>query len=565
MLDGFDWRGVVGGASDAVVITTAGSAAAPAAIVYVNEAFTALTGYHADDALGRPPSFLQGARTDQRVRARVRAALNRREPVSATVLNYRRTGAGYWVDLRILPVRDCSGVVTHFVAFGRDVTAEMAAERDQRVPGARDGLTGVLNRTGFRDEVARAADAARSGGPEFSVAYLDIDRLGRVNDRFGHAAGDTVLRTVAARLTGTIRGRDAVGRLSGDKFGVLLRGAVDARRCEQIIGRFFAAMAEPIDLSGGADPVLVSASVGVASYPRDGLDAESLIRAADGAMYEAKRLGGGLRFCPEVREVSSASLEAELALAIANDELSFAYQPIVDLPTGRICSAEALARWRLPSGETRPPDVWIPVAEQSGLIVSFGRWAAQRVLADAARWRDRGFGDVAVALNISPQQFVEGGIVEVLRTQLALSDVDPSQLEVELTEPRLALAPERIAGDLATLRALGVSVCLDDFGTGDSSLTRLAQLPMDVLKIDRSFVAGLPEDPTSIAIVDSAIALAHRMGLIVVAEGVETKEQLHFLSQAGCDRVQGYLFSPALPYDQFVEYLAGWDARLAAA
>jgi diguanylate cyclase (GGDEF)-like protein len=386
---------------------------------------------------------------------------------------------------------------------------------------------------------------------------IDLDRFKFVNDSMGHKAGDVLLMTVAARLRSSLRDTDTVARLSGDEFVVILSQHEDQPLTADIVQRVMDSVAQPVML--GPKEFFVTCSIGVAAYPSDGTPPESLIEHADIAMYRAKKLGrNNFQFyTPAMNEESLERVRIESALrnALERNEFVLHYQPQVDLKTGRIVGMEALIRWKHPELGMVPPSRFVGVAEDTGLIVPIGAWVMRTAAAQNKAWQDAGLGRLRVAVNVSARQFSAADLVPGIEQVLLDTGLDPSCLELELTESLFMSDVTPAVELLHRMKSLGVQLSIDDFGTGYSSFSYLSRFPIDVLKIDRSFVNDITHDANDAAIVASIIALAHNLRLSVIAEGVETAEQLDYLRHQGCDEMQGYYFSRPLPAQEFEQLL----------
>jgi diguanylate cyclase (GGDEF)-like protein/PAS domain S-box-containing protein len=435
---------------------------------------------------------------------------------------------------------------------GSNVTEAVQAQQRIHELARFDSLTGLPNRHQFMEELQRALLRAKRAAGQFALFFVDLDRFKAVNDTLGHAAGDQLLCTVAARLSAMVREVDLLARLGGDEFVLLTEPHCDGATLSKIASRLIAAAAEPMTIDGHT--VQVSASVGVAIFPDDGFDAPGLLKSADAAMYQAKAAGKNT-FAFFTHELAKRAelhftLEGELRQAVDRDQLVLHYQPLVDATTGELVSVEALVRWRHPERGLLPPAVFIELAEESGLIVPIGRWVLQQACAQLAAWRAQGLTPPPCAINVSRRQLINDALVHDVRQALAANGLEPQMLEVEVTESLLMADTSRSLAVLEQLSALGVRVAIDDFGTGYSSLAFLKRFALKTLKIDRSFVGGLPSDAGDMAITRAVVAMGHSLGLRVVAEGVETPAQHQCLRQLGCDTLQGYLFGrPASALD----------------
>jgi diguanylate cyclase (GGDEF)-like protein/PAS domain S-box-containing protein len=462
-----------------------------------------------------------------------------------------------WFSVNGEPVFDEQGQFRGYRGTGTDITARKLSEQRIHHVAQHDVLTGLPNRSLLQDRLSQAvAYSVRCDHPVW-VMLIDLDRFKFVNDSMGHKAGDVLLMTVAARLRAALRDTDTVARLSGDEFVVILTQHEDQPLAVDIVQRLMDSVAQPVML--GSKEFSVTCSIGVAVYPTDGAPADSLIEHADIAMYRAKKLGrNNFQFyTPAMNEEAMERVRIESALrsALDRDEFVLHYQPQVDLASGEIVGMEALIRWQHPEMGMVAPSRFIGVAEDTGLIVPIGAWVMRAACLQNQAWQQAGLGKLRVAVNLSARQFGAANLVEQIRAVLAETRLAPACLEIELTES-LFMSDVTLAVELLhSMKALGVKLSIDDFGTGYSSLSYLSRFPIDVLKIDRSFVAAITRDSNDAAIVDSIIALAHNLKLAVIAEGVETEEQLDYLRRHGCDEMQGYYFSRPLAAAEFEQLL----------
>lgn len=409
-----------------------------------------------------------------------------------------------------------------------------------------DPLTQLFNRLGLTERLDGALAAARQSGRTVAVLMMDLDRFKGVNDSLGHSRGDQLLQEVATRLQASVREADIVARLGGDEFVVVMPDLADAAMVEPLARRILQALTLPVE--PGATDWMLGASLGIAVFPRDGDTGDMLLRHADVAMYGAKDEGGHRMafFSPRMTEVLGERLRIEAGLrhAIEHGGLRLLYQPIVDARTGRISSVEALVRWHDPQRGLVSPLEFIAIAEETGLIVPLGQWVLREACAQALRWREAGWGDMPVAVNLSARQFQEPGLDQAVAQALQATGCPPALLQLELTESCIMEPAEQALQTMRRLTDLGVQLAIDDFGTGYSSLSQLKRFPVCKLKIDRAFVSDLGQDGSGEALVDAIVALAQKLGLRTVAEGVETGTQAAWLGHQGCDELQGYLFSP---------------------
>ncbi len=510
---------------------------------------------HADDLL--------------RLRAAIDAHLAGQTPHLLSQHRMRHSdGSWRWVLTRGLAIRDVDGTATRMAGSLSDITDRLVAERQLQHDALHDGLTGLPNRALFMDRVDQVMQRSRRGpGIGCAVLYLDIDRFKLVNDSLSHAVGDHLLVALAGRITCVLRPGDTVARIGGDEFTMLLDGVVAADEAVMVADRVQSALAGPFTVDG--HELFVTASIGIAMSNAD-TPSQELIRNADIAMYDAKRRGRArcAMFDESMhrRVVDRLSRQNELRQAVEQSLLPIHYQPIIDLATGRISGLEALVRWPVGWPEVAPLD-FIPIAEETGVIGPLGLHVLRTALATLAEWRRSGLvgDDVQMSVNVSARQLDDPALPQNVRAAIAAAGLPGDALRLELTESTLMQEPQRMRGIIREVCASGVGLHLDDFGTGYSSLAALHQFPVDALKIDRSFVASLDTGGGSDVIVRSTIALAHSLGLRVIAEGIENEEQLQRLRTLGCEYGQGFLFSPPLAVDEAQVLLASWSTGEIAA
>ena len=689
-------RSVVVNANDAVLIAQGKSGdQLGGKIVYVNEAFSRMTGYSPEDAIGRTPRILLGSQTDRDQLNQVRNALAHKQAVRVEMVNYRKDGSAYWVDVNFVPITEESGEFTHWVAVQRETTERKRAEdleRDRnyilemvarngdietilthmaemverqcpdlrcsvllmrkgdlvQVAGAtlssdtvgkfqeislgaapnllqagrfplpaprpptgaswsvpilsgsgatlgafavacsvrrkplqeeldlisksarlaaiaieqrqltdklafqaqHDALTGLPNRALFEDRLQRALAQAHRQGWLAAVLFVDLDRFKQINDTLGHPVGDSLLQQVARRLEGCVRRTDTLARMGGDEFTLLLTELRDQQYVLTVAQKLLDALQSPFQID--TYELFITASIGVSVFPRDGKDAATLQRNADSAMYRAKNRGKNnfQLFIPEINATALESLEIENALrrALENGEFQLRYQPQLGIG-GDLMGLEALLVWNHPKLGIIPPAQFIPVAEECGLIVPIGSWVLKQACSQMVEWRRAGLPPVQVSVNVSATQFTRAGFADSVAGILEETGFDAGSLELELTESVVMNNVEESSRQMSRLRALGVCIAIDDFGTGYSSLSYLRSLPIDTVKIDQAFLLELETEANAMPLLRAIVALAHSLSLRVVAEGVETEQQLEALRQVGCDRVQGYLTGEPIPAD----------------
>jgi len=486
------------------------------------------------------------------------AQVDNREPFRDFSYGYLRPdGQKCYVRISGEPIFDADRVFQGYRGVGTDETrARLDAERVQQL-ACYDSLTGLPNRNMFIAELERALARARRGGSTFAVCFIDLDRFKTINDTLGHAAGDELLKAMAARLRGLLRESDLVARLGGDEFVVLLEGDSEVAALSAVARKMLAAVSEPLALDGRN--LWLTGSCGIALFPADGEDAHTLLKNADAAMYQAKGQGkNNFQFYTAALAAQAAqlfALESDLRLALERDELVLHYQPKIELGSGCMRGVEALVRWQHPQRGLLAPGEFIAMAEDSGLIVPLGRWVLRAACRQLRTWRDAGFDVPRCAVNLSARQFASDSLIEDVLGSFAAAGLEADKLEVEITESVLMSDPDRANRILQQLHGFGVHISIDDFGTGYSSLAYLKRFPAQTLKIDRSFVRGLPDDRDDATITQAVIALSHSLGMEVVAEGVETPAQLDFLRHLGCDQAQGFLIGRPMPADQLARHL----------
>jgi diguanylate cyclase (GGDEF)-like protein len=482
------------------------------------------------------------------------------------------TGAGTsWFELSIACKKAPAGEPARFIVLSRDITERMDSERQIRQLAFFDSLTGLPNRQSFVDRVEREVRRARQGGAGFGILFMDLDGFKDVNDTLGHSAGDQALKVVADRLREAVRSADLVcrpsdakadveiARLGGDEFTALILNIQHPEEALVVAQRILLLMRQPFFLDDRE--IFLTTSIGIALYGDDGDDAPTLLKHADAAMYLAKDSGRDNTqfYNASLTEITllRMALEHDLRLAVEREQFSLVYQPVFDAAQGRICGVEALIRWNRPSHGWVAPLDFIPLAEQLGLIIGIGQWVLRTACQDAADWLHDGL-DLWVAVNLSPSQFKDPNLVQSVLGVLTQTGLPARLLELEVTESTVM---EDTAATMSTLKAFkdsGVEIALDDFGTGYSSLSYLTRMPLSKLKIDQSFVVGLPDDRENLAIVRAILAMAGNLNLSITAEGVETQEQARMLSDMGCDLLQGYYFSKPVPAAAVPALLHRW-------
>jgi diguanylate cyclase (GGDEF)-like protein/PAS domain S-box-containing protein len=472
---------------------------------------------------------------------------------------YRCDGRIIWISENARAVKDADGSVQLFEGTVVDVTERKQHDAELEYQASHDSLTGLPNRSLLRDRIEQAIGKAQRDGHQVAVVFVDLDHFKLINDSLGHHVGDRLLLEVADRLIGCIRGHDSVARQGGDEFVIVLTEQHDEHEIIAIVSRLLDVISQPWVDEG--QEYGLSCSVGISCYPQDGDDPDALLRSADAAMYKAKASGRSTYhfYTPELNQAISERLELENSLrhALERDEFRVYYQPRIEVASGRIIGAEALIRWDCPGKGLIPPDSFISIAEETGLIIPIGQWILAEACRQNSAWQRAGLPPISISVNLSPIQFRHAGLVSSVADALAQAALDPACLELELTESFVMQDAERINVAMQSLKGLGVDIAVDDFGTGYSSLSYLKRFPVDRLKVDKSFVRDIDSDPDDAAIVRAIITLGHALGLKVVAEGVETSAHLEFLQQHGCDELQGYYFSRPVPAAGMEDLLRG--------
>jgi diguanylate cyclase (GGDEF)-like protein/PAS domain S-box-containing protein len=525
-------------------------------ILRVNNVFTDLTGFSSEDAIGEKPSILRSGHHDPEFYAGMWHDLLAKGRWAGEVTNRRKNGEIFVAWETISTVYDDSGLPRYFIAMFQDVTDQKLANQRIYQLAHYDILTQLPNRQLLGDRITHALDRARRQGSWLGLLFIDLDKFKVVNDTLGHHAGDKLLAIVAERLTKCVRASDTVARLGGDEFAILLEGIDSLSDIERVAEKIITTTAEAIPLEGRQ--WRIGASVGISLYPRDGEDMGSLLKNADTAMYKAKADGRNRFqfFDASLAQQAAEHVARESALrqAIAEQGLHLHYQPLVDIASGRVIGVEALVRWRH-AGKMIPPDEFIPLAEESGLIVPLGQWVAHTACAEIAALTQRLGRSLRLSLNVSALELKHAGYLDTLLQAVSDSGLPPASLELEITETSMMQELRGKATLFERLSDQGISIAIDDFGTGYSSLSYLKRLPVDTLKIDRTFVLDTPTDPDDCAIIRTIIYMGRSLGLRMVAEGVENADQLAFLREQGCDIAQGYLFSRPLPLNELENLL----------
>ena len=528
-------------------------------IIAVNQAFTRITGYAEAEAVGKRSRMFRIDQTGQGQNARMLAALDAEGHWQGEFLDRRKNGEWFPVWLSLSAVRNQfdHNRITHYVAVFSDITVRKEAEDRLQFLANHDPLTGLPNRSHFIQRLELAVTDARNNQSELAVLFIDLDRFKLINDSFGHHAGDDLLRLLAARLSCSLGEEGLLARLGGDEFTVLFEGVASRAHLEEVTQRLLAELSKPLHLE--EHELFVTASIGVSIFPADGEDAATLLRNADMAMYRSKDAGKNTCtfFAGDMNDEAFERLLMEngLRLALEREEFELHYQPQINPFTHQVEAVEALIRWRHPDLGMVSPARFIPITEENGMIRQIGDWVLRTACAQLKAWDDQGVHVPRVAVNLSPRQFLRGALTATVVEVLEQTSLAPERLELEVTEGMLMQNPAESVDILRELKTLGVQIAIDDFGTGYSSLSYLKRFPLDSLKIDRSFVIGVPDDNDSAAIAETVVAMGRKLGLNVVAEGVETSDQCRFLRSCGCKLLQGYFFAKPLTADNLRDFI----------
>ena len=527
-------------------------------ILAVNQAFSRVTGYEQDEMVGRKVTDIASSRDARRNFQAIHQSLEQTGSWQGELVETRKNGELYPQWLQLSVVRDIAGNMSHIVGFFADLSARRESEERMRYLTHFDELTGLANRSLFKERLREANQRVRQGGRSLALLHINLDRFKLLNDSLGHEVADQLLKQVSRRLSSAMPEADTIARLSGDEFAVLFDAYGNLSSLTRVTSRLLAKLRTPISVAG--HELVVSASVGISLLPDSAREISALVSQANIAMHHAKHLGGNnFQFFTESLQASTLErlqLEIQLRKAIEDNQLEVFYQPKLSLETGRLDAAEALVRWRHPERGMVPPGDFIGLAEETGLIGSIGEIVLREACRQACEWQRQGLAPLRVSVNLSVHQLRQGKLVSLVRQVLEESGLEPRYLELELTESQLLDSVEHIISTFQQLRELGVKLAIDDFGTGYSSLSYLKRFPVDYVKIDQAFIRGLGDGTEDAAITQAIIAMAHSLGLKVVAEGVENQVQLDFLKANGCDEVQGYLISRPLEAGALAALLA---------
>ena len=526
-------------------------------IITINPAFTRLTGFLPEEALGKNPRFLSAGRTTKNEYRQMWQSINERGFWQGEIWDRRKDGGVYPKWMSISVIRDEDGSVRYYVAHFTDVTSERAAEAKLYHMAHHDVLTGLLNRFSLKGRLDQALSAARRDGSRVALLFVDLDRFKAVNDTLGHHVGDQMLVEVARRLSESVRDSDVVARVGGDEFVIMLSALEHSGSVAKVAEKVVCNIGDPYSIEG--HDLFTTPSIGIAIFPTDGDDGDTLLKNADAAMYHAKTAGRNNFQFFDARMNDAAlerlGIEHGLRQALSRDEFCLHFQPVVDVVSGRVAGVEALVRWQHPEKGLLLPGKFIGIAEESGLIQPLGEWVFWAACKQLADFRAAGIYGVRMAVNISAIQMRNGNLPVLAKGAIDAFGLNPADLVFEITESVAMQQPAETVRILDILHDMGIGLAIDDFGTGYSSLSYLRLFPIDLLKLDRTFVEEIGQSADGTVICDATIGLAHNLGLRIVAEGVETDEQRDYLRGRGCDLMQGFLFSRPVPANEVIAFI----------
>ena len=527
-------------------------------IIAVNPAFTEITGYTEEEAVGNTPRMLKSTYHDKDYYREIWTTLNETGSWQGEIWNRRKNGEAYPEWLTISAVKDDDGNPVNYIGVFSDISQLKQSQEELEFMAHHDPLTALPNRLLFSARLGHSVERARRNGNIVAVLFLDLDRFKHINDSLGHTIGDQLLMAVAQRFKEQIREEDTVARLGGDEFVILIEDLKESDNAAVLAEKISKALETPFIVQ--EYELFVGVSIGISLFPQDGVTVEELLRNADSAMYRAKDVGRNTYqfYKQEMTEhaFEHLLLDGQLRKAIDQNQLFLHYQPQIDLKSGSIIGVEALVRWQHPEQGLISPAQFIPLAEETNLIIPLGEWVLKNACAQARLWLEKGIEFGRVSINIAGPQILRSDLLNVVRQVLDETGLPAERLELEITETFIMGQKEKdVIGLLSSFQELGVSLAIDDFGTGYSSLAYLKQLPINKLKIDRGFIKDLPEDKNDVAITRAVIALAHSMSFIVTAEGVESEEQREFLINEGCEQMQGFLYSKPVTSDELVKVI----------
>ena len=532
-------------------------------IVTANAAFTKLTGYTAEEVLGKDPKILSSGKTPREVYQQMWQSLSERNSWEGELWDRRKSGEVYPKWLSISVIRDQNGLVTNYIGSFNDISERKSSEERFLRLAYHDALTNLPNRLNLHERLEQTISLCKRSQNKFALLLIDLDRFKVINDTLGHHVGDQLLIEVARRLLVSVRETDIVARLGGDEFVVVLSEIESPTDAAEVADKIVQMVSAPYLISG--NDMRTSPSIGICLYPDDANEIGMLLKSGDVAMYHAKAKGRGNYqfFTEEMNQVvmKRQSIEADLRIAMERQQFELYYQPQLDLNSGLLTGVEALVRWRHPTRGLIPPAEFISVAEEMGLIVQLGSWVLREACMQLKQWQGKGMTNIRMSVNLSALQFLDKDLVEHIQAILAETGLNADCLDLEVTESMSMESPADTIAIMQLLAEGGMTLSIDDFGTGYSSLAYLKLFPIHTLKIDRSFVKDIETDTNDADICDVTVLLAHKMGLNVVAEGVETEAQLKFLLSIGCNKIQGFLISKPLPADKVMDFFSNYVPR----
>ena len=544
--------------SEAILITDARNR-----IVTANAAFTKLTGYTAEEVTGKDPKILSSGKTPKEVYQQMWESLAEQNAWEGELWDRRKTGEVYPKWLSISVIRDHNGQVTNYIGSFNDISERKSSEEKFLRLAYHDALTNLPNRLNLHERLEQTISLSKRNHNKFALLLIDLDRFKVINDTLGHHVGDLLLIEVARRLTLSVREADTVARLGGDEFVVVLTEIESPADAADVAGKIVQMISAPYLISG--NDLRTSPSIGICFYPDDANEIGMLLKSGDVAMYHAKAKGRGNYqfFTEEMNQVvmKRQSMEADLRTALEREQFVLYYQPQLDLNSGNLTGVEALVRWQHPTRGLVPPAEFIPVAEEMGLIVQLGSWVLREACRQLKQWQGEGLTGIRMSVNLSALQFLDKDLAEHIQEILTETGLDADCLDLEVTESMSMSSPADTIAIMQVLAESGMTLSIDDFGTGYSSLAYLKLFPIHTLKIDRSFVKDIEIDTNDADICDVTVLLAHKMGLNVVAEGVETEAQLKFLLSIGCNRIQGFLISKPLVAEMAKDFINNYVPR----
>ena len=525
---------------------------------FYNDSLCRLTGCGREELIGANYRQFSNEEMSQKAFKAFNKVFSTAEPIEGFDWQImRKDGSKRYIEASVSLQKKSSGQPSGFKGVIRDITERKRIEQELNYLATHDALTGLPNRLMFSQLLDHSIQSAQRNKKQLAVFFIDLDRFKTINDSLGHEAGDILLKEMALRFKQSLRNVDVIGRLGGDEFIILIEDFNDLHQVEILAHKILATVIKPIILM--SEECRITASIGISIYPKDGQDEQSLMKNADIAMYFAKEDGkNNYKFYSEnIQSIASErlSIETNLRRALERNELSLNYQAKLDLRTRAITGVEALLRWYNPYLGSITPTQFIPIAEETGMIVAIGRWVLKTACAQNIAWQQQGLPHVCMAVNLSLRQLMDENLVEDIRTALKETGMAPNLLELEITESMVMHNPARLIALLTKIKEIGVRIAIDDFGTGYSSLAQIKNFPIDTLKVDRSFIRDIPQDAENKAITEAIITMGKTLSLVVVAEGVETKEEENFLREQVCDEMQGFYFSKPIEPDRFADLL----------